>query len=97
MLYVKVIRAANLKKMDFLRKSDPYVKMKLTGDRLQSRKTTVKMSNLNLEWNEMFTFAVLFILCCGLNDIESLSLVMNLRNGPDFSCVVDYDLHLILS
>ena len=40
-LYVKVIRAANLKKMDFLRKSDLCVKMKLTGDRLQSRKTTV--------------------------------------------------------
>ena len=63
------------------------------------RQVTIKEnnSNLNPEWNKMFTFAVLLILCCGLNDIESLSLVMNLRNGPDFSCVVDYDLHLILS
>lgn len=58
MLYVKVIRAVNLKKMDILGKSDPYVKLKLTEDRLQSRKTTVKMSNLNPEWNEVFTFAV---------------------------------------
>jgi hypothetical protein len=58
MLYVKVIRAVNLKKMDIMGKSDPYVKLKMTGDRLQSKKTTVKMSNLNPEWNEVFTFAV---------------------------------------
>ncbi|KAH9288147.1 hypothetical protein KI387_032264, partial [Taxus chinensis] len=58
MLNVKVIRAVNLKKMDILGKSDPYVKLKLAGDRLQSKKTTVKMNNLNPEWNEAFTFVV---------------------------------------
>lgn len=58
MLNVKVIGASNLKKMDILGKSDPYVKLKLTGDKLQSRKTTVKMNNLNPEWNEAFNFVV---------------------------------------
>ncbi|XP_057824972.2 synaptotagmin-2 isoform X2 [Cryptomeria japonica] len=58
MLNVKVIGASNLKKMDILGKSDPYVKLKLTGDKLQSKKTSVKMNNLNPEWNEAFNFVV---------------------------------------
>ncbi|AQK66393.1 Synaptotagmin-3 [Zea mays] len=57
-LHVKVIRALNLLKMDFLGKSDPYVKMRLSGERLPSKKTSVKMSNLNPEWNEHFRFIV---------------------------------------
>ncbi|KAL3648718.1 Synaptotagmin-3 [Castilleja foliolosa] len=39
--------------MDFLSTSDPYVKLGLTGERL-SKKTTIKMNNLNPEWNENF-------------------------------------------
>lgn len=57
-LHVKVVRAINLLKMDLLGKSDPYVKMRLSGERLPSKKTSVKMSNLNPEWNEQFKFVV---------------------------------------
>ncbi|PKA65091.1 Synaptotagmin-3 [Apostasia shenzhenica] len=57
-LLVKVVRAFNLLKMDFLGKSDPYVKLSLSGERLPSKKTTVKMSNLNPEWNETFKLIV---------------------------------------
>ncbi|KAJ4964296.1 hypothetical protein NE237_024235 [Protea cynaroides] len=57
-LHVKVLRAMNLKKKDILGASDPYVKLKLTGDKLQSKKTTVKHKNLNPEWNEEFNFIV---------------------------------------
>ncbi|XP_039844536.1 synaptotagmin-3-like isoform X4 [Panicum virgatum] len=57
-LHVKVIRALNLLKMDLLGKSDPYVKMRLSGERLPSKKTSVKMRNLNPEWNEHFRFIV---------------------------------------
>lgn len=47
-----------LKKKDLLGKSDPYVKLKLTEDKLPSKKTTVKHSNLNPEWNEEFNLVV---------------------------------------
>ncbi|KAF7097811.1 hypothetical protein CFC21_099598 [Triticum aestivum] len=57
-LNVKVIRAMNLPKMDLLGKSDPYVKLRLSGERLPSKKTSVKMSNLNPEWNEHFRLVV---------------------------------------
>ncbi|KAJ0970483.1 hypothetical protein J5N97_023360 [Dioscorea zingiberensis] len=57
-LRVKVVRALNLRKMDFLGKSDPYVKLSLTGERLPAKKTSVKMSNLNPEWNETFKLIV---------------------------------------
>uniref|UniRef100_A0ACD5ZEF0 Uncharacterized protein n=2 Tax=Avena sativa TaxID=4498 RepID=A0ACD5ZEF0_AVESA len=57
-LHVKVIRAMNLPKMDLLGKSDPYVKLRLSGERLPSKKTSVKMSNLNPEWNEHFRLVV---------------------------------------
>lgn len=57
-LHVKVIRAMNLLKMDLLGKSDPYVKLRLSGEKLPSKKTSIKMSNLNPEWNEHFRFIV---------------------------------------
>ncbi|KAG0488503.1 hypothetical protein HPP92_007314 [Vanilla planifolia] len=57
-LHVKVVRAVKLKKKDFLGKSDPYVKLKLTEEKLPSKKTTVKHSDLNPEWNEEFRFVV---------------------------------------
>uniref|UniRef100_A0A0C9RPX0 TSA: Wollemia nobilis Ref_Wollemi_Transcript_28284_2185 transcribed RNA sequence n=1 Tax=Wollemia nobilis TaxID=56998 RepID=A0A0C9RPX0_9CONI len=58
MLHVKVVRATNLRKKDLMGKADPYVKLKLMGERLPSKKTTFKTSNLNPEWNEEFTFVV---------------------------------------
>ena len=39
-------------------KSDPYVKLKMSDNKLPSKKTTVKRSNLNPEWNEEFKFVV---------------------------------------
>lgn len=57
-LNVKVVRATKLKKKDLLGASDPYVKLKLTEDKLPSKKTTVKHKNLNPEWNEEFNLVV---------------------------------------
>jgi Ca2+-dependent lipid-binding protein len=57
-LLMKVLRAQNLRKKDLLGKSDPYVKLKMSDDKLPSNKTTVKCSNLNPEWNEDFKFVV---------------------------------------
>lgn len=57
-LHVKVLRAMKLKKKDLLGASDPYVKLKLTEDKLPSKKTTVKHKNLNPEWNEEFNLVV---------------------------------------
>ncbi|XP_047325567.1 synaptotagmin-2-like [Impatiens glandulifera] len=57
-LNVKVVRALKLKKKDLLGASDPYVKLKLTDDKLPSKKTTVKHKNLNPEWNEDFNIVV---------------------------------------
>ncbi|KAK9126664.1 hypothetical protein Scep_015510 [Stephania cephalantha] len=57
-LHVKVIRALKLLKMDLLGTSDPYVKVSLSGERLPSKKTSVKMKNLNPEWNEEFKLIV---------------------------------------
>ncbi|KAK6938978.1 C2 domain, partial [Dillenia turbinata] len=57
-LHVKVLRALKLKKKDILGASDPYVKLKLTEDKLPSKKTTVKHKNLNPEWNEEFNLVV---------------------------------------
>ncbi|KAK9987770.1 hypothetical protein SO802_028009 [Lithocarpus litseifolius] len=57
-LHVKVLRAMKLKKKDLLGGSDPYVKLKLTEDKLPSKKTTVKHKNLNPEWNEEFNLVV---------------------------------------
>ncbi|XP_027354992.1 synaptotagmin-2-like isoform X2 [Abrus precatorius] len=57
-LHVKVLHAMKLKKKDLLGASDPYVKLKLTEDKLPSKKTTVKHKNLNPEWNEEFNLVV---------------------------------------
>eukprot|EP00257_Ricinus_communis_P016652 XP_015574893.1 synaptotagmin-2 [Ricinus communis] len=57
-LSVKVVRAMKLKKKDFLGASDPYVKLKLTEDKLPSKKTAIKHKNLNPEWNEEFNIVV---------------------------------------
>ncbi|XP_059450337.1 synaptotagmin-1-like [Corylus avellana] len=58
LLNVKVVRAMKLKKKDILGASDPYVKLKLTEDKLPAKKTSVKHKNLNPEWNEEFTVVV---------------------------------------
>ena len=57
-LHVKVVRAIKLLKMDLLGTSDPYVKLSLSGDRLPAKKTSIKMKNLNPEWNEDFKLTV---------------------------------------
>lgn len=65
-LSVKVLRAMKLKKKDLMGASDPYVKVKLTEDKLPAKKTTVKHKNLNPEWNEEFNVVV--------KDLESQAL-----------------------
>ncbi|KAK4481078.1 hypothetical protein RD792_011948 [Penstemon davidsonii] len=57
-LHVKIVRAHKLLNMDFLSTSDPYVKLSLTGERLPAKKTSVKMNNLNPQWNEDFKLIV---------------------------------------
>lgn len=57
-LHVRVIRATKLLKMDLLGLSDPYVKLSLSGEKLHTRKTTVKKKTLNPEWNEEFKLSV---------------------------------------
>jgi Ca2+-dependent lipid-binding protein len=54
---VKIIRARNLVKKDFMGKSDPYVKIQLVNSVL-SKTTRTKMSTLNPEWNETFKLLV---------------------------------------
>ncbi|OIW05649.1 hypothetical protein TanjilG_23435 [Lupinus angustifolius] len=68
-LHVKVLRAMKLKKKDLLGASDPYVKLKMTDDKMPSEKTTVKYKSLNPEWNEEFNLSV--------KDIESQVLEIN--------------------
>ncbi|GAV56733.1 C2 domain-containing protein [Cephalotus follicularis] len=68
-LTVKIVRGVKLKKKDLMGKSDPYVKFKLTEDKLPAKKTTVKHSNLNPEWNEQFNLVV--------KDPESQALELN--------------------
>ncbi|KAF2563701.1 hypothetical protein F2Q70_00017152, partial [Brassica cretica] len=58
LLNVKVIKAIKLKKKDLLGGSDPYVKLTLSGDKVPGKKTGVKHSNLNPEWNEEFNLVV---------------------------------------
>ncbi|KAF3433947.1 hypothetical protein FNV43_RR25050 [Rhamnella rubrinervis] len=57
-LHVKVVRALKLLNMDFLGTSDPYVKLSFSGERLSAKRTTIKMNNLNPEWNEKFKLVV---------------------------------------
>ncbi|PKU77493.1 Synaptotagmin-2 [Dendrobium catenatum] len=68
-LHVNVLRAQKLRKKDLMGKADPYVKLKLMDDSLPSKKTTVKKSNLNPEWNEEFKLVV--------TDPESQALVLD--------------------
>ncbi|KAI3930783.1 hypothetical protein MKX01_037229 [Papaver californicum] len=68
-LNVKVVKATKLKKKDLMGGADPYVKLKLTEDKLPSKKTTVKRKNLNPEWNEEFNIVV--------KDPESQALELN--------------------
>ncbi|KAM7526207.1 hypothetical protein LguiA_016109 [Lonicera macranthoides] len=62
-LNVKVVHARKLLKRDFLGTSDPYVKLSLSGERLPAKKTSIKMNNLNPEWNEDFKLIVKDPLC----------------------------------
>lgn len=55
---MKVLRAMKLMKMDLLGLSDPYVKLKLNGEMLPSKKTTIKKKTLNPIWNETFKLVV---------------------------------------
>ncbi|XP_071934891.1 synaptotagmin-3-like isoform X1 [Coffea arabica] len=57
-LHVRVVRAMKLLKMDLLGLSDPYVKLSLSGDRLPTKKTTIKKKTLYPEWNENFKLIV---------------------------------------
>ncbi|KAF5448977.1 hypothetical protein F2P56_029467 [Juglans regia] len=57
-LNVKVVRAMKLKKKDLLGASDPYVKLKITEEKLPSKKTSVQYKTLNPEWNEEFSIVV---------------------------------------
>nr|XP_043607386.1 synaptotagmin-3-like isoform X2 [Erigeron canadensis] len=57
-LHVRVLRATKLMKMDILGLSDPYVKLKLSGEMLPSKKTTIKKKTLNPVWNETFKLVV---------------------------------------
>lgn len=58
LLHVKVLRAEKLLNMDLLSTSDPYVKLSLSGERLPAKTTSIKMNNLNPEWNEEFKLTV---------------------------------------
>ena len=85
---MKVVRAQNLEKKGLLgSKSDPYVKLKMSDDRLPSKKTRVKRSNLNPEWNEEFKFVVI--------DLENQSLDVNVHQVPTgFSFRIHYHIKL---
>ncbi|PKA46169.1 Synaptotagmin-2 [Apostasia shenzhenica] len=68
-LHVNLLRAQKLRKKDLMGKADPYVKLKLTDDKLPSKKSTVKKNNLNPEWNEEFKLVV--------TDLESQALELD--------------------
>ena len=58
-LTVGILECRNLKNMDMIGASDPYVKIKLLdkkGNRIEKKKTSVKMDNLNPYYHEGFVF-----------------------------------------
>ncbi|XP_077252884.1 synaptotagmin-3-like isoform X2 [Tasmannia lanceolata] len=57
-LHVKVLQALDLLKMDLFGKSDPYVKLNLSGEKVHAKKTMVMMKNLNPQWNEKVNLIV---------------------------------------
>ena len=68
-LRVTVVRCTELKNMEKLGKSDPYVRLYVRV--LFKSKTRVIYNNLNPEWNQVFNFDV--------EDIETQNLVMQVR------------------
>ncbi|XP_072977657.1 synaptotagmin-2-like isoform X1 [Typha angustifolia] len=66
---IKVVGARKLQKKDLLGKSDPFVKLKLSDNKLSFQKTKVKYNNLNPEWNEEFRFVI--------KDLETQSLELS--------------------
>lgn len=54
---MKIIRARNLWKTDFMGKADPYVKIRLVNSVL-SKTTRTKANTLNPEWHEIFKLPV---------------------------------------
>ncbi|CAN1276536.1 SYT2 [Linum perenne] len=85
-LHVKVLRAMQLKKKDLLGASDPYVKLKLTEDKVPSKKTTVRHNNLNPEWNEEFSMTV------GKHDKMGMNVVPLKDIPPEEAKVMTLDL-----
>ncbi|ESO04650.1 synaptotagmin 1e [Helobdella robusta] len=78
-LTVVILEAKNLKKMDSIGLSDPYVKISLMmgSKRIKKKKTSVKKKTLNPYYNEEFIFDVTF------DQIQKTSLIIS---------VIDYDL-----
>lgn len=93
-LNVKVVRAIKLKKKDLLGASDPYVKLKISEEKLPSKKTTVKHKNLNPEWNEEFTFPVKDpegqVLEISVYDWEQVGTSIILLHKFSVSCLIVY-------
>lgn len=73
-LTVVILEAKNLKSMDTIGTSDPYVKVQLALDKRKwrKRKTSTKKKTLNPYYNESFTFDVTF------EQIQRVNLVISL-------------------
>ncbi|XP_013416692.1 synaptotagmin-6-like isoform X2 [Lingula anatina] len=77
-LTVTMVKARNLKAMDVMGASDPYVKVALMcqGKRIKKKKTSVKKNTLNPVYNEALVFDV------PQENVEDVSLIIK---------VIDYD------
>ncbi|XP_005109990.3 synaptotagmin-9 [Aplysia californica] len=78
-LVVNVTRAENLPAKDFSGTSDPYVKVYLMPDRKTKHQTKVHRKTLNPEFNEKFSFTVLY------EDLSGRSLQFNIYDFDRFS------------